>query len=80
MFGIIYICVYIYIHTYKHTYIHTYIHICAIIRLPHPWSRDSQGQETLLAPSADNQIHNYDKRVLRPPSLPIKTKVKGIEP
>ena len=25
----------------------------------HPWSRDSQGQETFLAPSADKQTCNY---------------------
>ena len=28
--------------------------------LPHPWSGDSQGQETFLAPSADKQTRNYD--------------------
>ena len=50
-----------------------------IVRLPHPSSGDSQGQETLLAPSADKQTHNYDIRVLKPPSLPINPKVKGIE-
>ena len=32
----------------------------AILRLPHPQSRDSQGQETFLAPSADKQTLNYD--------------------
>ena len=31
-----------------------------IVRLPHPWSGDSQGQETFLAPSADKQTRNYD--------------------
>ena len=31
-----------------------------IVRLPHPWSGDSQGQETFLAPSADKQTGNYD--------------------
>ena len=41
---------------------------------------DSQGQETFLAPSADKQTRNYDTRVLKPPSLPINIKVKGIEP
>ena len=51
----------------------------AIVRLPHPRSGDSQGQETLLAPSADKQTHNYDIRVLKPPSLPVNPKVKGIE-
>ena len=32
----------------------------AIVRLPHSRSRDSQGQETFLAPSAKKQTHNYD--------------------
>ena len=54
-----------------------------IVRLPHPWSGDSQGLETFLAPSADKQTRNYD-RVFKPPSLPInpklRSKVKGIEP
>ena len=31
-----------------------------IVRLPHPRSGNSQGQETFLAPFADNQTHNYD--------------------
>ena len=31
-----------------------------IVRLPHPRSGDSQGQETILAPSADKQTRNYD--------------------
>ena len=31
-----------------------------IVRLPHPQSGDSQGQETFLAPSADKQTRNYD--------------------
>ena len=31
-----------------------------IVRLPHPRSGDSQGQETFLAPSTDKQTHNYD--------------------
>ena len=50
------------------------------VRLPHPWSRHSQGQETFLAPSADKETHNYDTRVLKPPSLPINPKVEEIEP
>ena len=33
---------------------------CKFIRLPHPWSEDSQGRETVLAPPTDNQIYNYD--------------------
>ena len=59
--------------------LYTNLPVNAIVRLPHPWSRDSQGQETFLAPSADKQTRNYDTRVLRPPSLPINPKVKGIE-
>ena len=31
-----------------------------IVRLPHPCSGDSQGQETFLVPSADKQTRNYD--------------------
>ena len=44
-------------------YIYIYIQIYqmnAIVRLPHPRSGDSQGQETFLAPSADKQTRNYD--------------------
>ena len=31
-----------------------------IVRLPHSWSGDIQGQETFLAPSVDKQTRNYD--------------------
>ena len=31
-----------------------------IVRLPHPRSGDTQGQETFLAPSPDKQTRNYD--------------------
>ena len=55
--------IYIYIYVYKFTK-------NAIVRLPHPWSGDSQGQETFLAPPADKQTRNYDTK----PSLPINTK------
>ena len=42
-------------------YIHIYPNLPAkvIVRLPHPRSVDSQGQETFLAPSADKQTRNY---------------------
>ena len=60
--------------------IYTNLPVNAIVRLPYPWSRDSQDQETFLAPSADKQTHNYDTRVLKPPSFPINPKGKGIEP
>ena len=33
-----------------------------------------------LAPSAEKQTVNYDRRVLKPLWLPINSKVKGIEP
>ena len=78
--------IYIYIYTYKirhllsgvicvyvYVYIYTNLPVNAIVRLPHPWSGDSQGQETFLAPSTDKQTCNY-ARVLKPPSLPINPK------
>ena len=43
----------------------------AIVRLFHPWSEDSQGQETVLATSADKQICNYAHRVLKSTSISI---------
>ena len=43
---------------YIYIYIYTYIYI------PHPWGRDSQGQEMFLAPSADKQTCNYDSECL----------------
>ena len=39
----------------------------------------THGQGTFLAPSADKQTCNHDTRVLKPRSLPINPKVKGIE-
>ena len=41
-------------------YIHTNLPVDAIIRIPHHRSGDSQGQETFLAPSANDQIGNCD--------------------
>ena len=38
---------------YIYKYIYIYLPVKSIVRLPHPWSGDSQGQETFLAPSAD---------------------------
>ena len=61
-------------------YIYTNLPVNAIVRLPHPRSGDSHGQETFLVPSADKQTHNYDTKVLKPPFLPINPKVKRIEP
>ena len=40
--------------------IYTNISVDAIVRRPHPQSRDSQVQETFLAPSADKQTRNSD--------------------
>ena len=56
----------------------------AIVRLTHPRSRDSQGQEMFLVASSDKQTRNYDKQtrnydtVLKPTSLPINPKVKEL--
>ena len=61
-------------------YIYTNLPVNAIVTLLHPRSGDSQAQETFLVPSADKQTCKYDTRVLKPPSLPINPKVKGIEP
>ena len=41
-------------------YIYIYLRVNAIVRLPHPRSGDSQGQETFLAPSDDKQTCTYD--------------------
>ena len=78
-----YVCMYIYIYIYIYIYLYIYIiytnlPVNSIVRLPHPQSGDSQGQETFLAPPADKQTHNYDT-VVKPPSLPINPKGKGIE-
>ena len=40
--------------------IYTNLPVRDIVRLPHPRSGESQGQETFLAPSADKQTRNYD--------------------
>ena len=51
---------YMYIYIYIYIYICTNLPVNAIVRLPHPRSGDSQGQEMFLAPSADKQTRNYD--------------------
>ena len=55
-------CIYnIYIYVYiMYIYIYTNLPVDAIVRLPHPWSGYSQGQERFLAPSANKQTRNYD--------------------
>ena len=40
--------------------IHRNVPVDFIVRLPHPQSGDSQGQEMFLAPSAEKQTRNYD--------------------
>ena len=45
-------------------YMYTNLPVNATVRLPHPRSGDSQGQETFLAPSADKQTRNYDTELL----------------
>ena len=45
---------------YTYIYTHIYLTASAIFRLLHPPSEDSQGQETVLATSADNQTHIYN--------------------
>ena len=63
----------------KWSAIYTNLPVHAIVRLQHPRSGDSQDQKTFLALSADQETCNYDTRLLKPPSLPINTNVKGIE-
>ena len=41
--------------------IYTNISVNAIVRLPHPQSRDRQAQKTFLAPSAEKQTNNYGR-------------------
>ena len=41
-------------------YIYTNLVINTVVRLPHPWIVDSQGQKMFLAPSADKQTRNYN--------------------
>ena len=41
------------IYIYIYIYIYTNLPVDVIVRLPHPWSGDSQVQETFLAPSAE---------------------------
>ena len=54
--------------------IYTNLPVIVIVRLPHPLSGDSK----FSAPSGDIQSHKWH-RVLKPPSLPINPKAKGIE-
>ena len=40
--------------------LYTNLPMDVIVRLPHRWSGDSQGQEMFLVPSADKKTHNYE--------------------
>ena len=62
-------CSYAPVYIYIYIFSYTCIYICmmyanlpvnVIVRLPHPRSWDSQGQETFLAPSADKETCNYE--------------------
>ena len=67
---ILYENTYVYIYIYTYLYMHANLPVNAIIRLPHPWSGDSKGQETFLAPSADKPTRNYDTECsIHQPSL-----------
>ena len=55
----VYIYIYVYIFIYIYIYIYNNLPVNAIVRLLHPQSGDSQGQETFLAHSADKQVCNY---------------------
>ena len=49
------------------------------VRLPHPWSEDSQGQETFLTPSNDNQTCNYDTECSKNHSFLSTFRSKGLK-
>ena len=55
--SLIYIYIYIFIYIYIYAYINLPVNV--IVRLPHPRSGDSHGQEIFLAPHADKQTRNY---------------------
>ena len=46
--------IYIYIYVIYIIYLYTNLPVNAIVKLPHPWSGNIQGQEILLATTADN--------------------------
>ena len=43
-----------------HLHIYANLPVNVIVKLPHPRSGDSQGQETFLAPSVGKHTRNYD--------------------
>ena len=67
---------YTYIDVY--IYIYTNLPVNATVRLPHPRSGDSQGQETFLEPSADKQIRSYDIECSNHHPSPSSLRPKGL--
>ena len=53
--------IYVYIIQFDFQFIFNLL-VSDIVKLPHPRSGDSQGQETILAPSADKQTRNHDTK------------------
>ena len=51
-----------YMQIYMYMYLHIYAHVPVnvIVKLPHPRSGDTQGQEKFLAASANKQTRNFD--------------------
>ena len=78
IYVVIWLCIYIYLVI---NYIHIYANlpVNVMVRLPHPQSRDSQGQEMFLTLSADKQTRNYHTECSNHQVPPINPKVKGIE-
>ena len=68
-----YVCMYIYIYIYVHN-----LPANALVRLPYLRSGDSQGRETFLAPSVDNQIHNYNTECSNHHPSPTIIRLKGL--
>ena len=57
----LYLFSYMYMQIYMYMYLHIYANlpVNVIVKLPNRRSGDSQGQDTVLAPSADKQTRNY---------------------
>ena len=80
----LYLSIYIYKYVYIYIYIYTNLPMDTIVRLPHPRSGDRQeiidrsgNVFSTLWWHANPQLW---PRVLKPPSVPINPKAKGIEP
>ena len=58
--------------------IHTNLPVDVIVRLPHPGSGDSQGQERFLAPSAEKQTRNYDIECSNHHPLLLNLRLQGL--